>query len=59
MEMVAQLPLLTVSKFFADSDLVVIIRSSTGTETTKTLTTHYTVTGAGSASGGTVVFYEW
>ena len=43
-------------KIFADSDLVVIIRSSTGTETTKTLTTHYTVTGAGSASGGTVVF---
>jgi hypothetical protein len=43
-------------KIFADSDLVVIIRSSTGIETTKTLTTHYTVTGAGSASGGTVVF---
>ena len=43
-------------KILQDSDLVVIIRSSTGTETTKTLTTHYTVTGAGSASGGTVVF---
>ena len=43
-------------KIFADSDLQVIIRSSTGTETVKTITTHYTVTGAGSASGGTVVF---
>jgi len=27
-------------KIFADTDLQVIIRSSTGTETTKTLTTH-------------------
>ena len=43
-------------KIFADSDLQVIIRSSTATETVKTITTHYTVTGAGSASGGTVVF---
>jgi len=43
-------------KIFADSDLQVIIRSSLGTETVKTLTTHYTVTGAGSASGGTIVF---
>ena len=43
-------------KIFADSDLQVIIRSSLGTETVKTLTTHYTVTGAGDASGGTVVF---
>jgi DNA polymerase III gamma/tau subunit len=43
-------------KIFANSDLQVIIRSSTGTETVKTITTHYTVTGAGSASGGTVVF---
>ena len=41
-------------KIFADSDLVVIIRSSTGTETTKTLTTHYTVSGAGDASGGSI-----
>ena len=39
-------------KIFADTDLEVIIRSATGTETIKTLTTHYTVTGAGSASGG-------
>ena len=43
-------------KIFADSDLQVIIRSSTGTETVKTITTHYTVTGAGNANGGTVVF---
>ena len=43
-------------KIFADTDLEVIIRSSTGTETVKTLTTHYTVSGAGDASGGTVTF---
>lgn len=43
-------------KIFADGDLTVIIRSSTGTETIKTLTTHYTVSGAGSSSGGNVTF---
>jgi len=43
-------------KILQDSDLVVIIRSSTGTETTKTLTTHYTVAGAGDASGGSITF---
>ena len=43
-------------KIFADTDLEVIIRSALGVETIKTLTTHYTVTGAGSASGGNVVF---
>jgi len=43
-------------KIFQDSDIQVIIRSSTGTETIKTLTTHYTVTGAGVAGGGSVVF---
>jgi len=44
-------------RIFADDDLVVIIRTnSTGAETTKTKTTHYTVTGVGSASGGNVVF---
>ena len=43
-------------KIFADTDLEVIIRSSTGAETTKTLTTHYTVSGAGDASGGNVTF---
>jgi hypothetical protein len=43
-------------KIFASSDLQVIIRSATGTETTKTLTTDYTVTGVGTTSGGNVVF---
>ena len=43
-------------KIFADTDLVVIIRSSTGTETTKSLSTHYTVSGAGDASGGSITF---
>jgi hypothetical protein len=43
-------------KIFADSDIQVIIRSSTGTETTKTITTHYTVSGAGNANGGSVTF---
>src|SRR5210317_598924 len=43
-------------KVFADADLQVIIRDASATETVKTLTTHYTVTGAGSASGGTIVF---
>ena len=43
-------------KIFADADLTVIIRSSTGVETTKTLTTHYTVSGAGTDSGGNVTF---
>jgi hypothetical protein len=43
-------------KTFADSDIQVVIRSSAGTETTKTITTHYTVSGSGSDSGGTVTF---
>jgi len=43
-------------KISTTAGMEVIIRSSTGTETTKTLTTDYTVTGAGSASGGNVVF---
>ena len=43
-------------KISADADMQVIIRASTGVETVKTLTTHYTVTGAGSATGGNVVF---
>ena len=43
-------------RIFADSDLQVIIRDASATETVKTLTTHYTVTGAGSTSGGTIVF---
>ena len=40
----------------ADADLAVYIRSAAGTETLKTLTTHYTVSGAGTASGGNVTF---
>ena len=43
-------------KISADADMQVIIRSATGSETVKNLTTHYTVTGAGTASGGNVVF---
>jgi hypothetical protein len=43
-------------KIFADSDIQVIIRSTDGTETTKTITTHYTVTGAGNSGGGSVIF---
>lgn len=42
-------------KVFEDSDLEVILRTNaTGAETTLTLTTHYTVSGARSASGGNV-----
>ena len=44
-------------RILSNSDLVVIIRNnSTGTETTKTLTTHYTVSGAGDPSGGSITF---
>jgi hypothetical protein len=43
-------------KIFANSDLQVIIRSSSGTETVKTITTHYTVAGAGNSSGGSITF---
>ena len=43
-------------KIFADTDLEVIIRSATGTETVKLLTTHYTVAGVGDASGGSITF---
>jgi hypothetical protein len=43
-------------KIFADSDIQVIIRSADGTETIKTITTHYTVTGAGASGGGSVIF---
>ena len=43
-------------KIFANTDIKVIIRSAAGTETVKSLTTHYTVTGVGNASGGNVVF---
>ena len=43
-------------KIFADGDLDVYIRSSTGTETLKTLTTDYTVSNAGVVGGGNVTF---
>ena len=43
-------------KITSDSEMQVIIRSSTGTEAVKTLTTHYTVSGSGVAGGGNVVF---
>tara|TARA_B100000989_G_scaffold94990_1_gene69065 strand:+ start:10599 stop:12173 length:1575 start_codon:yes stop_codon:yes gene_type:complete len=43
-------------KIFADADLTVIIRSSTGVETVRTLNTHYIVTNAGNDSGGNVLF---
>ena len=44
-------------KIFDDDDITVIIRTdSTGAETTKTKTTHYTVSGVGSSSGGNVTF---
>ena len=44
-------------KIFADSDLVVSLKdNATGVSTTQTLTTDYTVSGAGNSSGGTVTF---
>nr|BAR32594.1 putative tail fiber [uncultured Mediterranean phage uvMED] len=43
-------------KIFADSEMQVIIRSSAGVETIKSLTTHYNVSGAGNDGGGTVTF---
>jgi hypothetical protein len=44
-------------RILEDTDLLVIIRTnSTGAETTKTLLTHYTVAGAGDASGGSITF---
>lgn len=43
-------------KVLADTDLTVIIRNNLGTETTKTLSTHYTITGVGDAAGGSITF---
>tara|TARA_R110000744_G_scaffold35458_2_gene82123 strand:- start:144 stop:1352 length:1209 start_codon:yes stop_codon:yes gene_type:complete len=41
--------------FFADDDLtVILVVDSTGAETVKTISTHYTVSGKGNAAGGTV-----
>jgi hypothetical protein len=51
--------------FIAESDLLVTVRDdqTPATETTLTLTTHYTVTGEGLAAGGTVVLvngaFDW
>jgi len=41
-------------KIFAQTDLSVILRSAAGTETVQQLTTNYTVSGVGAASGGNV-----
>lgn len=41
-------------QFIANADLLVTVTGSSGVETVKTLTTHYTVTGAGNSGGGTV-----
>ena len=41
-------------KLSDEDEIQVIERSSTGVETVKTKTTHYTVGGVGNASGGTV-----
>ena len=43
-------------KITDQDDIEVIIRSSTGTETVKTITTHYTVAGVGDANGGSITF---
>jgi hypothetical protein len=43
-------------KILDDDEIQVIIRSSTGTETTKIKTTHYTVSGVGSSGGGNITF---
>jgi hypothetical protein len=41
-------------KINAEADIQVIIRASNGTETVKTLSTDYSVSGVGSASGGNI-----
>jgi parallel beta-helix repeat protein len=41
-------------KYFAKAHVVATLRSTTGAETTQTLTTHYTLTPAGVAAGGTL-----
>jgi len=43
-------------KILDDDEIQVIIRSSTGTETVKTKTTDYTVSGVGSSGGGNITF---
>jgi hypothetical protein len=50
-------------RIFEDADLEVIVQDTDGEETTLTLTTHYTVTGEGSANGGSVALvngaFDW
>lgn len=41
-------------KIYAAADLIVIVRDADGIETVQTLTTHYSVSGAGVATGGNV-----
>ena len=43
-------------KISAESEMQVIIRSSTGSETVKTLSSHYTISNVGNAGGGAVTF---
>ena len=44
-------------KIFDDDDITVILRTTaTGAETVQTKTTHYSVSGVGSASGGNITF---
>jgi hypothetical protein len=43
-------------QFINNADIQVLTTSSTGVETVKTITTDYTVTGAGLSPGGTVTF---
>lgn len=44
-------------KIFDEDDIAVILRDdATGTESTQTITTHYSVSGVGSASGGNITF---
>ena len=45
-------------RIFQDSDIQVIIRNINGDETIKTLNTHYTVTGAGNSTGGSITFLK-
>lgn len=50
-------------KVFSADDLDVIVRDTDGVDTTLTKTTHYTVTGVGTSTGGTVVLvngsFDW
>lgn len=44
-------------KIFDEDDIAVILRDdTTGTETTQTITTHYSVSGVGNAGGGNITF---